>query len=129
MIDRIETAKQAFLQHWEQNAVKMVMAIAERVIDRHLPELPDVPLRLLRETLELAAGSTSLRIRLNKADYVALKPQIDLLIQEMIRSVPTEIVSDVSVSPGGCIIETPQGTIDNRIESRIARIEQDVLHQ
>jgi len=126
MIDRLETAKQAFLQHWEQNAIKVVQAIAERVIDRQLPELADVPLRLLREALELGTGSTSVRIRLNKTDYEALKPQIDLLIQEMTRSVPTEIVPDVSISPGGCILETPQGIVDNRIESRIARIEQEL---
>ena len=126
MIDRLESAKQSFLQHWEQNAVKVVQAIAERVIDRQLPELADVSLRLLREALELGTGSTSVRIRLNKADYETLKPQIDLLIQEMTRSVQTEIVPDVSVSPGGCILETPQGTIDNRIESRIARIEQEL---
>jgi len=126
MIDRLETAKQAFLQHWEQNAVKVVLAIAERVIDQQLPELADIPLRLLREALELGTGSTSIRIRLNKADYEALKPQIDLLIQEMTRSISTEIVPDVSVTPGGCILETPQGTIDNRIESRIARIEQEL---
>jgi len=126
VIDQLDTAKQAFLQHWEQNAVKVVQAIAEKVIDRQLPELADVPMRLLREALELGTGSTSVRIRLNKADYEALKPQLDLLIQEMTRSVQTEVVPDVSVSPGGCILETPQGTIDNRIESRLARIEREL---
>ena len=126
MIEQLETAKQSFLQYWEQSAVKIVQAIASRVIDRALPDMADVPLRLLREALELGTGSTSLRIRLNKEDYKALKPQMDLLVREMARSAQTEIVGDESVSPGGCILETPQGTIDNQIESRLARIEQEL---
>jgi len=126
MIDQLETAKQSFLQYWEQSAVKIVQAIASRVIDRELPGMTDVPLRLLREALELGTGSTSLRIRLNQGDYEALKPQIDLLVHEMVRSAQTEIIGDESVSPGGCILETPQGVIDNQIESRLARIEEEL---
>ena len=126
ILDRLDLAKQAFLQKWEQSAVKIAEAMATKAINRHLPDMVDVPLTLLREALELGTGSTSVRIRLNQADYAALKPQMDLLIQEMTRSVQTEIVGDVSISPGGCILETPQGMIDNQIESRLARIEQEL---
>ena len=126
MIDRLDTAKQSFLQHWEQSAVQIAGAIAAKAINRELPEMPDVPIRLLREALELGTGSTSIRIRLNDEDYEALRPQIDILVREMTRSVATEIVGDVTVSRGGCILETPQGSIDNRVESRLARIEEEL---
>jgi flagellar assembly protein FliH len=126
MIDRLDVAKQAFLQRWEQSAVKVAEAIAAKAIDRQLPEMVDVPIRLLREALELGTGSTSIRIRLNQDDYDALHPQIDLVIREMTRSVPTEIVRDGTVAPGGCILETPQGMIDNRIGTRLARIEEEL---
>jgi len=126
MIERLDVAKQSFLQQWEQSAVKVAEAIAAKAIARQLPEMVDVPLRLLREALELGTGSTSVRIRLNKEDYETLRPQMDILIREMTRSVPTEIVCDVSVSPGGCILETPQGTIDNRLETRLDRIQDEL---
>jgi flagellar assembly protein FliH len=126
MIERFDTEKQSFLQYWERSALKVAEAIAVKVINRQLSEDVDIPLRLLRETLELGTGSTSVRIRLNKGDYEALKPQIDLLLQEMTRSIKTEIIGDESVSPGGCILETPQGVIDNQIESRLARIEEEL---
>lgn len=127
MIDRLDQVKQSFLQQWEQSALKIAEAIAAKAVNRQLPEMIDVPLRLLREALELGTGSTSLRIRLNKKDYEALRPQMDLLIQEMTRSVKTEIVGDVSVAPGGCVLETPQGIIDNQITSRLERIEQEIF--
>lgn len=129
IVDQFEASRQTFLQHWEQSAVKLVMSIAAKTIDRELPEMQDVPIRLLREALELSTGSPFLRIRLNQEDYESLKPQIDLLLQEMVRSVPTEIVGDESITLGGCVLETPQGIIDNQIETRLARIEQELCFQ
>ena len=126
VIDRLDEAKESFVLQWEENAVKLAEAIAVKAINCQLPEMVDVPIRLLREALELGTGSTSLRVRLNRDDYEALKPQVDLLVQEMTRSIPTEIVGDALVSPGGCILETPQGTIDNQIESRLARINEEL---
>ena len=126
MIEQFDVAKQSFLQHWEQSAVKIAGAIAAKAIDRQLPEMLDVPVKLLRESLELGTGSASLRIRLNADDYETLRPRIDLLVQEMARSVKTEIVGDASISPGGCILETAQGIIDNQIETRLARIEEEL---
>ena len=126
MIERLDLAKQSFLQHWERSAVKVATVIAAKAIDQQLQEMIDVPIRLLREALELSTGSASLRIRLNDEDYETLRPQIDILLQEVTRSVHTEVVGDPSISPGGCILETAQGKIDNRIESRLARIEEEL---
>jgi flagellar assembly protein FliH len=126
MLERLETAKQSFLQLWEQSAVKVAAAIAERAIGRELPEMADVPIKLLREALELGAGSTSIRIRLNPDDYDALKPQIDILVREMTNAAQTEMIPDIKISSGGCILETSLGTIDNQIESRLERIEQEL---
>ena len=124
--DKLNAAKLAFLQQWEQSTLKIVQAIAAKVIDHQVAKMPDIPIRLLREALELGTGCSSVRIRLNVDDYTSLKPQIDVLLQAMLHSVPTEIVGDESISPGGCILETPQGIIDNQIEARLARIEQEL---
>jgi len=129
MIEQLDVARQSFLQHWERSAVRVACTIAAKAINRQLPELVDVPLKLLRESLELSTGSTSLRIRLNEEDYETLRPQIDVLIQEMARSVQTEVVGDASILPGGCVLETPQGMIDNRIEARLARIEEELCFE
>ncbi|MCL2743041.1 MAG: FliH/SctL family protein [Planctomycetaceae bacterium] len=126
MSKQLEAAKQSFLQLWEQSAVKVAAAIAKRAVIRELPNMIDVPLKLLREVLELGAGNTSMRIRLNTADYESLKPQMTLLIRELCASAKTEIVPDEKITSGGCVLETALGVIDNRIETRIDRIEEEL---
>ncbi len=69
MVAQLETAKQSFLQLWEQSAINVAAKIASRAIAREMPSMIDVPLKLLREALELGTGSTSVRIRMNPGDY------------------------------------------------------------
>ncbi len=126
MVGRLETAKQSFLLLWEQSAIHVAKTIAEKAIARELPEMVDVPLKLLREALELAAGGTSIKVRLNPHDYESLRPQVDILVTEMAHAARTEIVPDGKISSGGCVLETSLGMIDNRIEARLERIEQEL---
>ncbi|MDR2170864.1 MAG: hypothetical protein LBP59_12040 [Planctomycetaceae bacterium] len=126
MIELLETARQSFLQLWEQSAIRFAVLIAERAISRELPNMIDVPLRLIRESLELGTGSTAMKVRLNPDDYESLKPQIDLLIDELSIAAQTRIVADGKISKGGCALETSLGIIDNQIGSRLERIEQEL---
>ena len=127
MIEQMVMAKQSFLQLWESSAIDVAAAIAERAIARHLPQMVDVPLRLLREGLELAAGNAAVKVRIHPDDYEALKPQMDILVAEMSVAAKTEIVPDIKINKGGCFLETSLGVIDQSIESRIDRIKMELV--
>ena len=126
MIAEIRHAKQAWLSQWEKSAVHVAAAIARRIIRRELSQTPEISLVIIRETLELAVGSSPLRIYLNPDDHQALGPRIESLVKELARLGTTEILPDPGVAPGGCRVETPVGTIDNRMEAQLARIEEEL---
>lgn len=125
-VQGIRDAKQAWLKHWEKSAVAVAVAIAHRVVRRELAQNPDISLGWLREALELAAGSAQLRIHLNPADCQTLGKQAALLAREMGSVANPEVVPDPAVSPGGCRVETRFGSIDQQLESQLARIEEEL---
>lgn len=126
-VERIQTAQHAFLAHWERSAIQVAAAMAYRTINRHLPEMKDVPCTLIREALELGVGSSMLKLRLNPEDYEALLPRAEMIVNQLAGSAATEIVPDERVTPGGCILETSLGVIDQRIESRLDRIQMELV--
>ena len=126
VIGEIRDAKQSWLSQWEKGAVHMAAAIARRIIRRELSQTPEISLAIIRETLELAAGSSQLRIHLNPDDHQALGPRIESLVKELAELGTTEILSDPGVAPGGCRVETSVGTIDNQLEAQLARIEEEL---
>jgi flagellar assembly protein FliH len=126
VIREIRHAKQAWLSHWEKQAVHLAAAIAGKVVRREIARDPAIPMTLLREALELAAGSSHIRIHLDAADRQTLGPQIETLIQEMSGLGSVEIVADANVRPGGCRVETRFGVIDEQVEVQLARIEEEL---
>ena len=127
-IQQVQTAQQSFLLLWEQSAIHVAAAIAEKTIARQLPEMIDVPHNLLREALELAVGCSQMKIRLNPIDYETLQEEhLQQLIGEFSGAAATEIIKDVRITRGGCLLETSLGTIDQRIEERLKRIQMELV--
>lgn len=110
------------LKQWEQNILQIAAALAYQTIGRELPQMKDVPLNLLRETLELSISSVALKIRMNPDDIECLRESIEQLLQETGTIARAEIVPDNKINPGGCLVETGQGIVDQRLETRLERI-------
>jgi flagellar assembly protein FliH len=128
-IREIRHAKQAWLSHWEKATVRLATAIAGRVVRRQIDRDPKIPLALVREALDLAAGSSQLRIHLNPDDFQTLGTQAESLVREMAPLATAEVLPDPAVTRGGCRLETRLGIIDQRLESQLARIEEELTEQ
>ncbi len=124
--DEIRHAKQAWLSHWEAGAVHLAAAIARRITRRELSRQPEITLVLVREALELAAGSTQLRIHLSPGDQQALGARVETLTKELCHLAEVEVIADPEISAGGCRVETRFGTIDQQFEAQLARIEEEL---
>lgn len=126
VIQDIQHAKQAWLTHWEASAVHVSAAIAQRLIRRELTRQPEITLTLIREALELAAGSSQVRIHLNPADHKEIGERAEALIQELSTLTTAELLADPEVTPGGCRVETRFGIIDQQFEAQLKRIEEEL---
>jgi flagellar assembly protein FliH len=126
VVDGIEHSRQTWLARWEASGVHVAAAIAKRLVRRELTHQPDIPLKLVREALQLAAGSAQVRVHLSPADHSTLGNQVQSLAQEMAGLGHVEIVNDPSVTPGGCRVETRFGTIDQQFETQLERIEEEL---
>lgn len=125
-IQEIHDAKQVWQRHWEATAVHVAAAIAKRLIRRELSKDPEITLTLVREALQLASGSSQLRIHLNPADHAALGGQIDMLVKEFSSLSTAELIADDKITLGGCRVETKFGIIDQQFESQLKRIEEEL---
>lgn len=125
-IDDLHKSRSAWQAHWERSAVHLAAAIAARIVRRELRSDPAITLGWVREALELAAGSSRVRLLLHPADMEALRGQTESLAAELGRLAPAQVVADASVAAGQCRVETEHGTIDQQIEAQLRRIEEEL---
>jgi len=123
----IKQTKQAWLAHWESAAVRLSAAMAAKIVRGELRDRPEITLSLVREALELAAGSPDVRLKLNPSDFRSLGGETRRIIESMPALGNAEVVADESVGPGGCLVETRFGAIDQRIEVQLDRIAEELL--
>lgn len=125
-VQQIQQSRQAWQRHWEQHSLKLALGIAERVIRRQVAQNPDITLDLVKEGLELAIGHERITVRLNPADHAALGDRVLKMTQHLARLGQVQVVSDPHVSSGGCQIDTEFGNVDQRIETQLNRIAQEL---
>jgi flagellar assembly protein FliH len=125
-VDELQTSKHAWLAHWEKTAVGLARRIAERVLRRELAADHELPIRLVRESLELAIGADGIRIMFNPADLAKLGEAVDQVVREFGRMGKIEVVADERIGPGGCRLETRHGLIDQQLATQFARIEDEL---
>lgn len=125
-VDQIEQAKLSWIRHWEQETVKLAVAIAERIARRELQRQPEIPQTLIQESLQLAVGAGTYRLHLNPDDLEVLGSWIETLLSELGERAPSEVVADPAVTRGGCRVITEFGSIDQTFEAQLKRIEQEL---
>lgn len=123
----IQASRQAWQQRWEEQAVKLAAAIASRIVRRELSRHPEISLGWIREALELAAGSGQIVLKLNPLDQAALGDRLDRVLSEMQKLGPVNVVADPAITSGGCRVETEFGSLDQQLETQLARLTDELL--
>lgn len=125
---QLADARGRWLSEWEASAVHLAARMAERILRHELSREPAAPLALVRESLELAAGSANITVHLSPDDCKHLSAASGEIVESLKQLAPAKIVADASVSPGGCLVKTEFGAIDQRIESQLARLEEELTN-
>jgi len=126
IVQELTNNKQQWMQQWERSAIDVAVAIAEKVIRREVEHAPQISATLIRETLQMAADCGEIHIRLNPQDLASMDRGDDMVCDELKKLASSQIIADKSVTRGGCLVETKYGSVDNRIESQLTRIQEEL---
>jgi flagellar biosynthesis/type III secretory pathway protein FliH len=115
-------AREHWLARWETDAVRLSVAIAEKLIRNELRHRPELVAETVRELLQLAAGSSDVSVRLHPLDLELIQQHRADDSSGFASTVAVRWVPDERLARGDCVVETRQGEIDARLETQLARI-------
>jgi len=126
LVGQIDAQRDAWLRRWEDQAVHLACAIAEKVIRSELKQRPEITVELVREALQMAAGSQEITVCLHPSDHQALGDRVKDLASDLGRAATARVVSDPSIHQGGALVKTKYGEIDQQITTQLQRIEEEL---
>jgi len=117
----LEKKREDFFAQAEPEIIRLVLAIAEKVIGQVATERPDVVRDVVRQALERSLGDRVI-VRLNPDDYKTVMDEGYEFRDVLDRTKRIMFKEDDSISKGGCILETEVGTIDAQLETQLDAI-------
>jgi flagellar assembly protein FliH len=125
--DALRAERERWLLEWDQAAIGLSIAIAEKLVRAQLAAKPELAQGMIAEALQLAVGQPQVRVFLNPEDRQRLEPRTEQVVQSITACATPEIVEDPTLSPGDCRIETQHGEIDARLETMLHRIAEELM--
>ncbi|ACH93244.1 flagellar assembly protein [Borrelia duttonii Ly] len=124
IISSLIAKRKEILESSGEHIMNLVMQIAVKVVKKIIDSQKGVVIENVNEALKKIKSKTSIIIRVNLDDIDVVSHQKHEFISKFDFIENLEIVEDVNIGKGGCIIETDFGEIDARISSQLDRIEE-----
>jgi flagellar assembly protein FliH len=115
----IAKLREAALQRLEQQALQAVLLVAAELLGTALTADPTHILTLLAPHLARIRRAAVISLKVHPQDAAWLERHADALRERAGLSGRLELQADPSIARGGCFIESSQGEVDARVETRL----------
>ncbi|WP_092078015.1 FliH/SctL family protein [Desulfuromonas thiophila] len=119
---QISRAREQILQRSRDDMLELVIAIAQRVIQLEVEERRDLIRFTVEKAIAAAVQAEEFHIRVHPEDMAVVEEHKPLFIASLSGLSNIEFVADRSLSRGGCVLESPAGKVDARIETQLDEI-------
>jgi flagellar biosynthesis/type III secretory pathway protein FliH len=117
---RVEAAR--IVDAAEPMAIAVAARMAEKIVGRAVELAPETMAEIAGEALAACRpGAGAVRVRLHPHDLPAVEGALAALAARA-PAAALELVADDAVGRHGCVIETPQGRVDARLETQLAAL-------
>jgi flagellar biosynthesis/type III secretory pathway protein FliH len=104
-------------------AIALAAKMAERIVGRAVTLAPEIMAEIAAGALaSCRPGAGTVRLRIHPDDLPAVEARRAAL-EAGAPAAALELVADEAVGRHGCVIETPQGRVDARLETQLAALE------
>jgi flagellar biosynthesis/type III secretory pathway protein FliH len=104
-------------------AIALAAKMAEKIVGRLVALAPETMAEIAAEALGACRpGPGTVRVRIHPDDLSAVEARRAALAARA-PAAAIELVADETVGLHGCVIETPQGRVDARLETQLAALE------
>ncbi len=111
-------------QQAAQTAIVLARRMAEKIVGRAVQEDPTLMADLVTQALQQArARAGDVVVRVHPADLAAVQTARPDLLLALGTQVTLQLVSDDSVGRAGCVVQTPLGRLDARLETQLDALE------
>jgi len=122
-LEQVSRLRRSLFEKSKEDLIRLIMAVAQRVIRAEVAERKDVIRATVTAALESAVADDEYYIRVHPDDLESVKEHEPLFLAAMKGLQNIHFIADEDISPGGCKAESRAGDVDATIETQLEEIE------
>ena len=119
--------RQKIIAGSEDEIIHLAMAVARKVISNELVANPESIVEIVKRAIQKVTDRDEVSVRVNPENLDTTISAQDEISQSVKGIRKFKVLADPSVALGGCVVETPNGNVDARIERQLEEIEQALM--
>jgi flagellar assembly protein FliH len=119
--------RERLFEQARRDLVGFAVELAGRIVHRTIEHDPSVCQDQVAQTLTLLGHPTQMQLSINPADRELIDQALPGLLAAAGGTPDLSVIEEPSIGRGGCVLSTPQGTIDSSIEVQLDRIMESLL--
>lgn len=127
--DRMQQARNEFLDSLQPQFVRLAVLLAERILEREVQLDREIVATTARAALERVLDAERVVLRANPEDIAVLRERKPDYLAEFEQIQTIEFTPDPEIASGGCVAETDRLEIDARLSEQLATMMGQMLAQ
>ena len=112
-----------WLQQWRNQTVHLASKLAEKVVHQKVSEgHMEVLMGWLTDSIKMLSSDRHLRVRVHPSDFDVAGKALERIANLAPQASSAQVVTDPGIEPGGCVVDSDNGSIDQQISSQIQQL-------
>lgn len=121
-VENLSQQTAQWLALWRDQTVELASRIAERILRREMATSEETLRVWMEEAIVAMRDVRELRVLVHPDDFAVAGRFLQQLAKSVPQAAQVEILPDPQISPGGCLVRSAHGSIDQQLETQLQRL-------
>ncbi|MBU1153163.1 hypothetical protein KKB84_04235 [bacterium] len=126
IITNAESKRCHIIKEAEEDIIELAVLIAKKIVKSELTTNREIVVKNVREALKRVAERDEITIKVNLTDLKLTKAHEEEFLRDVAGVKKINIKDDLTITPGGCKIETDFGGIDANLDTQLEEIKKSL---
>jgi flagellar assembly protein FliH len=127
VLKAFEAEKQGVLSRSERKSLEIIFQAVERILRVEAQTRPEVVLNVLKSALAEVAKADAVTVKVNPEEVAAVNEAKNFWLPVNASIEEIKVEEDSRVERGGCVVDSPAGSVDARLSVQLEKIREIFL--
>ena len=110
----------------EPEVIALSLDIAQKILNKEIKDAGDYILNIVKDAMDKISSKKDITLKVSEKDYTVIIGNMDIMLAKVQGFGDVNVIKDLSLDDGSCIVETEYGIIDGSLKTRVEQVKKEI---